>query len=51
MLVGILAGLLAFGFATVFGEPQVDRAISFETQMEQAKRRKPGRLRTTRRTE
>jgi predicted cobalt transporter CbtA len=37
MLVGILAGLLAFGFATVFGEPQVDRAIIFETQMDQAK--------------
>jgi Probable cobalt transporter subunit (CbtA) len=30
MLVGILAGLLAFGFAKVFGEPQVDLAIAFE---------------------
>ncbi|MDQ0396325.1 CbtA family protein [Labrys monachus] len=30
MLVGILAGLLAFGFARVFGEPQVDLAIAFE---------------------
>ncbi|CAM5776031.1 membrane protein [Labrys miyagiensis] len=30
MLVGILAGLLAFGFAKVFGEPQVDAAIAFE---------------------
>ncbi|CDF84852.1 hypothetical protein PKB_3509 [Pseudomonas knackmussii B13] len=30
MLVGILAGLLAFGFARVFGEPEVDRAIAFE---------------------
>ncbi|WP_448950470.1 CbtA family protein [Labrys neptuniae] len=30
MLVGILAGLLAFGFARVFGEPQVDAAIAFE---------------------
>ena len=30
MLVGIVAGLLAFGFAKVFGEPQVDRAIAFE---------------------
>ncbi|RFB81300.1 CbtA family protein [Methylovirgula sp. 4M-Z18] len=30
MLVGILAGLLAFGFAKVFGEPQVDKAIAFE---------------------
>jgi predicted cobalt transporter CbtA len=30
MLVGILAGLLAFAFARTFGEPNVDRAISFE---------------------
>ncbi|CAH2604008.1 Predicted cobalt transporter CbtA [Rhodovastum atsumiense] len=37
MLVGILAGLLAFGFLKVFGEPQVDRAIAFEARMEQAK--------------
>lgn len=33
MLVGIVAGLLAFGFARIFGEPQVDRAIAFEEQM------------------
>jgi predicted cobalt transporter CbtA len=32
MLVGVIAGLLAFGFAKVFGEPQVDRAIAFEEQ-------------------
>ena len=31
MLVGILAGLLMFGFGKVFGEPSVDRAIAFET--------------------
>jgi predicted cobalt transporter CbtA len=30
MLVGVLAGVLAFGFARVFGEPQVDRAIAIE---------------------
>src|SRR5665213_3361185 len=30
MLVGVLAGLLAFAFAKTFGEPNVDRAISFE---------------------
>jgi predicted cobalt transporter CbtA len=30
MLVGVLAGLLAFAFARTFGEPNVDRAISFE---------------------
>jgi Probable cobalt transporter subunit (CbtA) len=37
MLVGVVAGLLSFGFLKVYGEPQVDRAIAFETQMEQAK--------------
>jgi predicted cobalt transporter CbtA len=30
MLAGLFASLLAFGFAKVFGEPQVDRAITFE---------------------
>lgn len=30
MLIGILAGLLASGFAWVFGEPQVDAAIAYE---------------------
>jgi predicted cobalt transporter CbtA len=30
MLVGLVAGLLAFGFARVFGEPEIDRAIAFE---------------------
>jgi predicted cobalt transporter CbtA len=30
MLAGFVAGLLAFGVAKVFGEPQVDRAIAFE---------------------
>src|SRR6516165_4812675 len=34
MLVGIVAGLLAFGFAKIFGEPQVNRAIAFEDQMD-----------------
>ncbi|WP_432219436.1 CbtA family protein [Pseudomonas kribbensis] len=33
MLVGLLAGILAFGFAKVFGEPQIDKAIAFEDQM------------------
>ena len=37
MLVGFVAGLLVFGFAKVFGEPQVDRAIAFETAMDDAK--------------
>ena len=37
MLVGIVAGLLCFGFLKVYGEPQVDRAIAFETKMDEAK--------------
>jgi Probable cobalt transporter subunit (CbtA) len=37
MLVGIVAGLLSFGFLKVYGERQVDRAIAFETQLEEAK--------------
>ena len=36
MLVGILAGLLSFAFLKIYGEPQVDIAIAFETQMEAA---------------
>ncbi len=35
MLVGILAGFLAFGFARVFGEPMVDQAIALEEQAAQ----------------
>jgi predicted cobalt transporter CbtA len=34
MLIGILAGFLAFGFAKIFGEPQVEKALAFEEQME-----------------
>ncbi len=37
MLVGIVAGLLTFGIGKVIGEPQVDRAIAFETAMDEAK--------------
>jgi hypothetical protein len=37
MLIGILAGLLTFGFLKVYGEPQVDIAIAFETQLDLAK--------------
>ncbi|HET6307615.1 MAG TPA: CbtA family protein [Rhodopila sp.] len=37
MLVGILAGLLVFAFGKVVGEPQVDRAISFESALDAAK--------------
>lgn len=41
MLVGIVAGLLAFGFARVFGEPSVDRAIAFEAAEAKAKGETP----------
>ena len=37
MLVGIVAGLLSFALLKVVGEPQVDRAIAFESQMDEAK--------------
>jgi predicted cobalt transporter CbtA len=37
MFVGIVAGLLAFGFAKLLGEPQIDLAIAFEEQMDKAK--------------
>jgi hypothetical protein len=36
MIAGAVAGLLAFGFARVFGEPQIDKAIAFEELMEKA---------------
>jgi len=36
MLVGVLAGLLVFAFGKFFGEPQVDRAIRFETALDEA---------------
>jgi hypothetical protein len=35
MLAGALGGLLAFAFAWIFGEPQVDLAIGFEVHMHQ----------------
>lgn len=37
MLVGIIAGLLSFGLLKVVGEPAVDKAIAFETQLDAAK--------------
>src|SRR5271168_808566 len=37
MLVGVVAGLLSFGFLKVYGEPQVDRAITFEAHMDESK--------------
>jgi len=41
MLVGIVAGLLTFGYAKIIGEPLVDRAITFEDQLERAKGEAP----------
>lgn len=41
MLAGLVAGLLAFGFAKVFGEPQIDRAIGVEEQLAQARGEAP----------
>ncbi len=37
ILIGIVAGLLCFSFLKIVGEPQVDRAITFETQLDEAK--------------
>ena len=37
MLAGIVAGLLCFGFLKLYGEPQVDLAIAFEAQLDEAK--------------
>jgi|HubBroStandDraft_5_1064220.scaffolds.fasta_scaffold272860_2 hypothetical protein len=36
-IIGILAGLLAFGWAKIFGEPAVNTAINFETAQDEAK--------------
>lgn len=37
LIAGILAGLLAFGFARVFGEPTVETAVQFESEQDEAK--------------
>jgi predicted cobalt transporter CbtA len=37
MLVGVIAGLLCFGFLKIVGEPPVDRAIASEAELEEAK--------------
>jgi Probable cobalt transporter subunit (CbtA) len=43
MLAGVLAGLIAFGFARVIGEPQIDLAIAFEEQASKAAHHASGR--------
>ena len=47
MAVGVVAGLLVFCVAKIFGEPQVDRAIAFEGQMEAAKQAAPADTQST----
>jgi predicted cobalt transporter CbtA len=37
MLAGLIAALLSFGFLKLVGEPSVDRAIAFESAMDEAK--------------
>jgi predicted cobalt transporter CbtA len=37
MIVGVIAGMLGFGMARLYGEPQVDKAIAFETWLDQQK--------------
>ena len=37
MLVGIVAGLLCFAFLKLYGEPQLEQAIAFETQLDESK--------------
>jgi predicted cobalt transporter CbtA len=37
MLIGLVAALLSFGFLKLAGEPYVDRAIAFESAMDEAK--------------
>jgi predicted cobalt transporter CbtA len=41
MLAGLVAGLLVFALARWIGEPQVERAIAFETSMERARGEAP----------
>jgi hypothetical protein len=36
MLAGVLAGMIAVGFAALFGEPQLELAIGFESAMDHA---------------
>lgn len=41
MLLGVVAGLLVFAFARWIGEPQVERAIAFETSIDKARGEAP----------
>lgn len=44
LLAGVVAGLLAFAFAYVYGEPPVDAAIVFEEQLAAAEPADPGAI-------
>jgi hypothetical protein len=35
----LVRGMLSFGFLKLYGEPHVDRAIAFETQLDEARQR------------
>jgi Probable cobalt transporter subunit (CbtA) len=37
MLVGVVAGLLSFAFLKIYGEPQLERAVAFETGQAEAR--------------
>src|SRR5580698_1684810 len=41
MLVGVIAGLFAFTFARLVGEPQVEKAIAFETALDHSRGEMP----------
>ncbi|MGH6837338.1 MAG: CbtA family protein [Methylocella sp.] len=41
LIAGVFAGLLAAGFSFLAGEPSIERAIAFETAMEQAEAQQP----------
>ena len=51
MLAGVVAGLLVFALARWIGEPQVERAIAFETSMDQAQGKAPEPEMVTRRVQ
>jgi hypothetical protein len=42
MLVGLAAGVLAFAFAFIFGEPQIQKAIDFEDHLAALRHEPPG---------
>jgi predicted cobalt transporter CbtA len=51
MLAGVVAGLLVFALARWIGEPQVERAVAFETSMDRAQGKAPEPEMVTRRVQ